>query len=261
MRRVAWLMATLISAAAGVGAAEMPLQVVTAVKSYPHDPEASTQGLVFFGDRLLESTGGYGRSTVRQVDPITGQVLRRHTLAPELFGEGLALHGGLLYQLTWLTGTVLTYDPETLSPRGSLQIGREAWGLASDGERLVMSDGSAVLRFVDPADFHEIGRVTVRGAEGEVAGLNELEFVQGLLFANVYPTAEVVMIDPETGVAVGRLDLSALAPQPQDDLHTNVANGIAYNPAAGHLLVTGKLWPTIFQIEVPVPALDKERRN
>ncbi|MBE0598190.1 MAG: glutaminyl-peptide cyclotransferase [Desulfuromonadales bacterium] len=251
-KKMVWLAAMLVvTCAAGVGAAEAPLQIAKVVRSYPHDPHASTQGLVFFGDHLLESTGGYGRSTLRRVDPATGQLLLSRDLPPELFGEGLAVHGGVLYQLTWLSGTVLRYDPETLSPLESLQIGREAWGLASDGERLVMSDGSAVLRFVDPANFDEIGRIVVRDGAGEVPGLNELEFVQGLLFANVYPTSEVVMIDPATGAVVGRLDLSALAPQMEDALHTRVANGIAYDPATGRLLVTGKLWPAIFQVEVP----------
>ena len=244
-----WLIILLVLLAIGPAWAELP--VVCEETSYPHDPGSSTQGLVFYQGMLLESSGRYGHSAVRQVELHTGRVLRMHALPADVFAEGLALHQGVLYQLTWHNHLVFTYQPDTLEPIGRIQLRREAWGLASDGRRLVLSDGSAVLRFVAPDNFAETARLTVQDENGAVTGLNELEFVEGLLFANIYPTSEVVMIDPDTGVVAGRIDLGRYARQASRRGNAGVANGIAYDAATRCLLVTGKNWPQLYQIPLP----------
>jgi glutamine cyclotransferase len=229
----------------------VPGQGLCIEESYPHDPGAFTQGLVYYNGRLLESTGRYGNSSVRMVELETGRVLLQRSLPDEFFGEGLALHDGILYQLTWHNGLVLKYDPDTLKPLGRIPVDGEGWGLASDGERMVMSDGSAVLRFVDPENFTETGRVVVHDANGVVTRLNELEFVEGLLLANIYQSDEVVVIDPTDGRVVDRLDLSRYARRARAESGVDVTNGIAYLPDARCLLITGKKWPRLYKIALP----------
>ena len=229
----------------------VPAQDLCIEESFPHDPGAFTQGLVYYNGRLLESTGRYGHSTVRLVELETGRVLLQRSLPADFFGEGLALHDGILYQLTWHNGLVLKYDPDTLKPLGRIPIDGEGWGLASDGERLVMSDGSAVLRFVDPEHFVESGRIVAHDADGKVAGLNELEFVEGLLLANIYKSDEVVAIDPADGRVVDRLDLGRYAQQVKTAWRVDVTNGMAYLPGTGCLLITGKNWPRLYKIPLP----------
>ena len=231
--------------------AAVPGQDLCTKESFPHDPGAFTQGLVYYNGRLLESTGKYGHSSVRMVELETGRVLLKQSLPADFFGEGLALHDGILYQLTWQNGLVLKYDPDTLKPLGRINIDGEAWGLASDGERMVMSDGSAVLRFVDPDNFTETGRIVVHDAKGVVKKLNELEFVEGLLLANIYRTDEVVAINPADGRVVYRLDLSSYAQQVRTAWRVDVTNGIAYLPDERCLLITGKNWPRLYKFALP----------
>jgi glutaminyl-peptide cyclotransferase len=218
----------------------------------PHDVEAFTQGLVLDpSGRLFESTGLLGRSSLREVDPADGRVLRRRALHDERFGEGLALVGDRLIQLTWQNGIAITWDVETFEPLTTYEYEGEGWGLCHDGTRLVMSDGSDHLTFRDPETFAVLGDVTVTLDGEPVAALNELECVDGAVWANVYQTDRIVRIDPETGAVTGTLDLDGIIePRPDDAQHRAVLNGIAYDQAADTFLVTGKLWPELIEIRV-----------
>ena len=226
-----------------------PVVAVEPVRAYPHDSTAFTQGLVWEAGRLYESTGRYGESSLRLVELETGRVLQRVELGREYFGEGLAALGGRLYQLTWKEGVAFVYDPATLRRIGQVQYAGEAWGLASDGERLIVSDGSSYLTFVHPETFQVDTTIRVLDGGRPVDQLNELEWVRGELWANVWHTHQIVRIDPRTGRVIGRLDLSALIPPARDP--EAVLNGIAYDPDANRLLVTGKLWPRLYEIRVP----------
>ena len=220
------------------------------VESFPHDPEAFTQGLLFRDGRLFESTGGYGASTLREVDLETGRVLRERRLGEGLFGEGLALVGDRLVQLTWREGVGFVYDARTLRTVGSFAYEGEGWGLASDGERVVMSDGTATLRFLDPVTLEETRRILVTGLAGPVAHLNELEFVGDLLYANVWRTDRIAMIDPDSGRVQAWLHLDGILPLVFRRETTAELNGIAHDPVTGRLFVTGKRWPRLFEIEL-----------
>jgi len=246
-----WPVVTILLISFSFARADALAQNACIEASYPHDRGAFTQGLVYYKGRLLESTGRYGHSSLRLVELETGRVLVNRSLPPDFFAEGLALHDNVLYQLTWHNGLVLKYDPETLQPLGRIAIDGEGWGLTSDGRSLVMSDGSATLRFVNPEDFSETGRIVVHDAKGEVSGLNELEFVEGLLMANIYPRDEVLAINPTDGRVVGRLDLSRYARQAGAGGRVDVTNGIAYLPGAKCLLFTGKKWPRLYKIALP----------
>lgn len=226
-----------------------PTVTVQQVRSYPHDSTAYTQGLVWLNGRLYESTGRYGESSLRIVELETGRVVQKVDLAQTYFAEGLAAVGNTLYQLTWKESVAFKYDAETLRPAGQVSYTGEAWGLASDGRRLIVSDGSSYLTFVDPASFQVDTTIRVTDGGQPVDQLNELEWVRGEVWANVWHSSHIVRIDPQTGRVKGRLDLSALVPVVRDP--EGVLNGIAYNPQANRLLVTGKLWPKLYEISVP----------
>jgi glutaminyl-peptide cyclotransferase len=234
---------------------EPPRFEVTA--RFPHDTSAYTQGLVWDDSVLYESTGRYGHSEVRRVELSTGRVLASHALAANRFGEGLALLDGTLYQLTWESEVAYTYDAATLTPSDSFHYAGEGWGLATDGTLLVMSDGSDSLRFLDPHDFAVRKVVHVRYQGAPLYKLNELEYVGGDLLANVYESNWVLRIDPATGDVRELLDFSELYPAQLRPPGTEVMNGIAAAPEPGQLLLTGKLWPTVFRVRVsprPAPA-------
>lgn len=233
---------------------DAPRYVCRVKNVYPHDTGASTQGLVVDGEVLYESTGLFPVSTLRKVDLTTGTVLLRHELTGKLFGEGIALLSNKIYQLTWQSGRVFVYDRESFRVLKEFAISTEGWGLTSYGNRLVMSDGSAVLRFIDPETFRETGQITVHDANGHVKYLNELEYVEGLIFANIYLKKEIVMINPETGQIVGRLSLDNLAARIFKMGHREPPNGIAYDSRTGRLFITGKRWPLLFEVEL----LDKK---
>jgi glutamine cyclotransferase len=226
-----------------------PVYRYQVVKSLPHDTEAFTQGLVFRDGVLYESTGMNGRSSLRKVEPATGTVLQRVALDRRYFAEGLAAWGGQLVQLTWDTNIAFVYDRSTFKPLRTFTYKGEGWGLADDGSRLVMSDGSANLRFLDPATFAETGQVRVLDNGRAVERLNELEVVKGEVFANVWLTDRIAIIAPATGKVTAWLDLAGLMPgiAPNTDA---VLNGIAYDAAGDRLFVTGKLWPRLFEIKV-----------
>lgn len=226
------------------------MQSYRVVREYPHDPGAYTQGLVFDGGLLHESTGERGSSKVRTIELETGKELRATHLPPMYFGEGLALVGERLIQLTWQEGVARVYDRATLKPLDEFRYEGEGWGLAFDGTHLVMSDGSDQLAFRDPATFKEVRRVRVTAQGTPVRMLNELEIVDGEVWANIWKRELIVRIDPQTGEALGFIDLAGIFDHrsiPSDDA---VLNGIAHDPESGRLWVTGKLWPKLFEIEV-----------
>jgi glutamine cyclotransferase len=225
------------------------------VRSYPHDPEAFTQGLIFQNGVLYEGTGLNGRSSIRKVELATGKVLQRRDLPAAYFGEGITAWRGRLVQLTWREGTGFVYDQASFRPVSRFTYPGEGWGLTHDGRRLIMSDGTAQLRFLDPTTFAEQGRITVTENGRPLPYLNELEFVRGEVFANVWTTDRIARIDPATGRVTGWLDLSGLlSPADRAGRSVDVLNGIAYDASRDRLFVTGKLWPKLFEVRLTSPA-------
>jgi glutamine cyclotransferase len=234
-----------------VSAPTVPAPVYTyrVVGTYPHDPAAFTEGLVYTDGIFYEGTGLYGHSSLRRVDPRTGQVLQSVDLADKYFGEGVAMVDDTLIQLTWHERTAFTYDRHSFVATGQLTYSTEGWGLTYDGRRLIMSDGSNTLRFRDPLTFEETGRVEVFDGQTPVSLLNELEFIGGEVYANVWLTDRIARIDPQTGRLIAWIDLTGLKPPQTDEL-----NGIAYDAVQDRLFVTGKLWPYLYEIELVPPA-------
>jgi glutamine cyclotransferase len=242
----------LLALAASTAAAESGVEYLEPVVlgSYPHDQEAFTQGLLLADGLLYESTGLNGASSLREVELETGRVLRRVGLADHYFGEGLARVGDRLIQLTWRSGVAFVYGLEDFRFRGVHQYAGEGWGLCWDGERLVMSDGSATLSFRDPDSFRLLGSVDVTLNGVPLENLNELECVAGQVYANVWLTDLIVRIDPVTGFVTAVIDTSSLLTEQQrvELAPGAVLNGIAHDPEADAFLVTGKLWPVIFLV-------------
>lgn len=219
------------------------------IASHPHDPGAFTQGLLLHEGVLFESTGLYGRSELRRVDPHSGRVLARRRLPANLFGEGLARVGDHLYQLTWRAGRGFVYRVSDLEPVAEFGYRGEGWGLAFAGEHLYMSDGSARLRVVEPHGFRERASVLVHDDGVPIAGLNELEFVDEQLYANVFGSERIARIDPASGRVTGWLNLARLR-NPMWSHSVDVLNGIAWDAGKRQLWVTGKLWPRAFVLEI-----------
>ena len=251
----------------GWGRIDRPLQVTPeplftymtyeVVNTYPHDPQAFTQGLIFHNGYLYESTGLYGESSLRKVALETGEVLQQVDLPSNYFGEGLTLWEDTLLQLTWLEETGYIYDLEDFSELGRFSYATEGWGLTHDGERLIMSDGSATLYFLDPEDFQVIGSVRVTYQGQAIERLNELEYIHGEVYANIWLTDNIVRIDPATGEVTGWIDLRGILPDGLRTPTTDVLNGIAYDPEGDRLFVTGKNWPELYEIRlVPIDALN-----
>jgi len=230
-----------------------PRTAARVIRSFPHDTAAYTQGLAINRGRLLESTGRLALSDVRAVDLTTGTIRRRTALAPTEFGEGITVVGDRLYQLTWHGGLGHIYNAATLAPIDSFTYAGEGWGLATDGRTLYMSDGTSRIRVVDPVGFHEQRTIQVRERDSTVWMLNELEWVRGELWANVYETDLIARIDPATGHIVGWIDVgNLLTAAEREDVakRGGVANGIAFDSVRNRLFVTGKLWPRLFEIDV-----------
>lgn len=227
------------------------------VNTYPHDPEAFTQGLVYHEGYLYESTGLYGQSSLRKVVLATGQVLQQADLPPNYYGEGLALWEDTLLQLTWLEETGFIYALEDFALLERFSYPTEGWGLTHDGERLIMSDGSTWLFFLDPGTFEITGQVQVTDQGEPVDRINELEYIQGEVFANIWLTDDIVRIDPTTGEVLGWIDLAGILPESLRKPDTDVLNGIAYDPVGNRLFVTGKNWPALYEIRlVPIKPAD-----
>ena len=220
--------------------------------AYPHDPSAFTQGLAIHAGQLYEGTGQYGASTLRRVDLTTGRPEKQRALGPQLFGEGIAILDGLVYQLTWQSGVVVVYDLETFEVERTMRYAGEGWGLTHDGRQLIMSDGSATIRFRDPSTFAVTREIEVRAAGVPLARLNELEYVDGEIWANIWYDDRIARIDPADGKVLGFVDLGTLYPQNARSSEA-VLNGIAYDAASKRLFVTGKNWPQLYEIEVIRP--------
>jgi glutaminyl-peptide cyclotransferase len=227
-----------------------PVETYRVVRTYPHDPQAFTQGLLFADGHLYESTGQNGQSTLRMVNLETGRVEQEVPVAAQYFAEGLSTWGSTLIQLTWQSHTAFVYDRFSFRPLRTMSYPWEGWGLTSDGHSLVLSDGTATLHFVDPATMKERHRVTVRDHGKPVIELNELEYIRGQIYANVWHTDRIARIAPATGKVLGWIDLAGLLPAEEKSSPEAVLNGIAWDSAHHRLFVTGKLWPKLFEIQV-----------
>jgi glutamine cyclotransferase len=222
---------------------------VHVVDRIPHDTGAFTQGLVLHGGKLYESTGLFGSSSLRRVDRYSGGIEAIVSLPKELFGEGIAVLGDRLYQLTWRSGIALVYDVATLAPRDTFRYSGEGWGLTAYGDSLIMSDGTSRLRLLDPATFR-VRTLDVSDAGAPVKSLNELEFIDGEIWANVWASASIARIDPASGHVRAWVDVSDVRRADPRGSDQNVANGIAYDPATGRILITGKRWSWVYVVEV-----------
>jgi glutamine cyclotransferase len=217
---------------------------------YPHDRSSFTQGLEIHRSMLYESTGLYGKSTIRYYPPDTPTDITLHRLTSDRFGEGLTLLNDKLYQLSWRSGDVFVYEPDSLSPVGKFSIDTDGWGLTNNGSELIYSDGSDTLFFLDATTHTVIRTVTVRHNGKRLKSLNELEWIDGLIFANVLPTDTIVIIDPSSGSVVDSLDIGRLYPQSMRPGLQDIANGIAWDREAQELLVTGKNWPWLYRLKL-----------
>lgn len=224
---------------------------VEVVQSYPHDPLAYTQGLAFDHGVLFEGTGKYRESTLRRVELATGRVLQSVRLSNDAFGEGVAVWGGEVLQLTWRNQYGIVYDKSTLGERRRFRYNGEGWGLTHDGTHLIMSDGSSTLRFLDPKTFRVVRQLLVRSGGRRVASLNELEYVRGEILANIWYKDYIARISPASGEVLGWIDLDTLVPTGLD--REAVANGIAYDAENDRMFVTGKNWPQLFEIRLVAP--------
>ncbi|HJT89111.1 MAG TPA: glutaminyl-peptide cyclotransferase [Bryobacteraceae bacterium] len=252
------LLAAATLAAFGCGPASqasgIPEYGYEVVHAYPHDPQAFTEGLFYLNGYLYESTGLNGQSSVRKVKLETGEVLQKREVPEAYFGEGIINWKDRLLQLTWKNQVGFIYDLATFSVRGQFQYPGEGWSLTQDGKRIIMSDGTPELRFLDPETLRETGRITVTDTAGPVKDINELEWVKGEIYANIWQTRRIVRINPSTGKVVGWIDLSGLL-SPAEESQTDVMNGIAYDSKGDRLFVTGKYWPKLFQIRLVRKAL------
>jgi glutamine cyclotransferase len=220
------------------------------VHTYPHDPQAFTQGLVFIDGHLYESDGIYGRSMLRMDELATGGALQSQPLESKYFAEGLTDWGSTLIQLTWMEHTAFVYDRFSFRMLRTLPCPFEGWGLTHDAAHLILSDGSATLHFLDPETFREVGKIVVKEKGHPVTELNELEFIHGQIYANIWHTDRILRIAPETGKVLGSIDLAALWPENQRTDPEAVLNGIAWDAAHDRLFVTGKRWPNLFEIKI-----------
>lgn len=232
-----------------------PTQGYRIVNTYPHDPRAFTQGLLWADGHLYESTGQVGESTIRRVDLETGRVLQSVDIPPGMFGEGLVNWGDQLINITWQNQIGHRWDRRTLRRLGSWRYRGEGWGLTQNGREIIMSDGTNELRFLDPETLQERRRLAVTDAGAPVERLNEIEWVDGEIYANVWLTPMIARIDPDTGHVRGWIDLTALAAQTTRGRTDDVLNGIAWDAQRRRLFVTGKNWPRLYEIalEAPMP--------
>ncbi len=215
------------------------------VNTYPHDTNAYTEGLVFSNNSLYESTGE--QSSLRHVNLTSGEVLREFRLPSEYFGEGLTLVDGKLLQLTWQNGIGFIYDVETFDLLGNFSITTQGWGLTYDGSNLIMSDGTSKLYFLNPATYEVVGQVSVKDGNNSVTNINELEYINGDVYANIWMTQKIAIINPQTGQVKGWIDLTGIYQAPGYD---EVLNGIAYDKQTDRLFVTGKYWPNLYEIKI-----------
>jgi glutamine cyclotransferase len=231
----------------------IPVYSYNIVNTYPHDPDAFTQGLVFDDGVLYEGTGLYGQSSLRRVELETGDILQIRELSDQFFGEGIAIRGDRIIQLTWQSNIGFVYDKNSFELLQEFDYSTEGWGITYDGTRLIMSDGTSTLHFLDPQTFEETGQVEVFDNNGPVTRLNELEYVEGEIYANVWQTDRIARIAPDEGRVIGWVDLGGLLSAEDRNQSVDVLNGIAYDADDGRLFVTGKLWPKLFELELISP--------
>jgi glutamine cyclotransferase len=229
--------------------AQVPVFSAKVVKTFPHDPHAFTQGLEYYGGYLYESTGRLGESTLRKVELETGKVLQKASLPAQEFGEGLTIFHGKIYQLTWLSKKGFIYAFDSFRQIGEFHYESEGWGLTHDNTSLILSDGTNTLRFIDPASFTVTRTVEVYAGDQAVANLNELEYIDGEIFSNVWHSSRIARIDPRSGKVLAWIDLAPLVAKEQHG-EEDVLNGIAYDHEGHRLFVTGKDWPEIVQIKL-----------
>ncbi len=225
----------------------------TVVRELPHDPTAFCQGLAIEGDKLYEGTGQYERSVLRRIDLPTGRIEAEMRLAPQYFGEGIALLGDQVYQLTWKSRICFRYDKATLRYLGILRYSGEGWGLTTDGSRMYLSDGTSTIRVLAPDSFRVLDRIRVKDGRRYVDDLNELEFIDGRIWANVWYEDRIAQIDPATGRVTAWIDCSHIYPAHQRPSREHVLNGIAYDAATGRIFITGKNWPKLYEIRLEAP--------
>ena len=243
--------------------APAPVSSYRVVHVFPHDAEAFTQGLVYLDGFLYEGTGLNGRSSIRKVRLENGEVLQIQKLDQQYFGEGIAIVANSLFELTWQTEVGFIYDRASFQRTGTFTYKGEGWGLTQDGKRLIMSDGTAYLRFIDPVTRKESSRIQVRDGGTPVERLNELEYVKGEVLANVWQTERIARISPSTGQVIGWIDMSGLLTAREAQMAEaagGVLNGIAYDAKEDRLFVTGKLWPKLFEIKVVESSTQGQRK-
>lgn len=233
-----------------IGKGAVPIWKARVVATYPHDSEAYTQGLVIEKGQMFEGTGRYGESTLREVDLTTGKVLRSLSLDRQYFGEGITILGGKIYQLTWKNHYCFVYDLKSFQYKEYFQYVFEGWGLTNNGRELIVSDGSSDIRFVDPSNFKEVRKIAVKDGETRIKNINELEYIEGEIWANIWYEDRIARISPESGKLLGWIDLSSVYPASQRKDRDFVLNGIAQDPDSKKIYVTGKNWPNLFEIEI-----------
>jgi len=231
----------------------IPIYSYSIVNTYPHDPDAFTQGLVFEDGVLYEGTGLYRQSTLRRVELETGAILQIRELPDQFFGEGITIYGNKIIQLTWRSNVGFVYDKSSFELLEEFNYSTEGWGITHDGEYLIMSDGTSTLHLLDPQTFEKTGQLEVFDNDGPVTRLNELEYIQGEIYANVWQTDQIARIAPDTGRVIGWVELGGLLTAEDGSELVDVLNGIAYDTEADRLFVTGKLWPKLFEIELISP--------
>jgi glutamine cyclotransferase len=220
------------------------------INTYPHDKEAFTQGLFYNNGILYEGTGQVSKSSLRKVELETGRVLNQYNLEPQLFGEGIALMGDKIFELTWETKVGFVYDKSTFKVINKIYYQTEGWGLTTMGDKLIMSDGTNVLYFMEPELFTVVSKIEVYNNRGKVDQLNELEYINGEIWANIWQTDLIARIDPQSGKVIAYIDMKGILSDPETDTSANVLNGIAYDAVGKRIFVTGKNWPRLFEIKL-----------
>ncbi len=230
--------------------ARTPTYTYEVVASYPHDQASFTEGLLIHDGKLFESTGMVGTSWMRELDLNTGRIVRQRDLAKPHFGEGIVILGDKIFQLTYTTGKAFVYDWKTFKPTGEFTYEGEGWSLTTDGTSLIMDDGTAVIKWRDPKTFAVTKSIVVTDHGESVLKINELEWIKGELWANIWQSDQIARIDPATGHVTGWIDMAGLLPSMDKTGKEDVLNGIAYDAATDKIYVTGKYWPKIFEIKV-----------